>query len=52
MDGPELQEPTEAEVESEIQQLLNNTDDRDPSQELTLVGVFGLDFWLGEAGKV
>lgn len=38
MDGPELAEPTEAEVESEIQQLLNQADDREPPQELTLVG--------------
>lgn len=37
LDGPELPEPSEAEVESEIQRLLTNQDDTEPPTELTLV---------------
>ncbi len=43
LDGPELPEPSEAEVESEIQRLLTNQDDTEPPTELTLVrhGLWG-----------
>lgn len=37
MDGPELAEPTEAEIESQIKELLIKSEDFAPPQELTMV---------------